>query len=996
MFRPLALAVALILQGASAQAATQVSTTLKVGTTVPNTRGDALQVGAFKNEENARRLIGQLNQHGIKSQRIYLVKDTDQDLLKVLIVGFKSDQELLQTAKSLRKAGLPAYRVDGHVPPAPALAAAPPNGVARPVPTPAPSSLLLVLNGQPQKIPFKLKGPSILIPAEYVKELNLKKPLQGFKTIEGKEWYVVEDGVNGEVSVDSNTRAATVVLPPSAFNETKASLDGLASKPTAALPAFTETAVELKLNGQPGVPVLVVFDETGEPLISKEELEALRIKVPVTGGRELDGSIFFKLGEKEGARSGFDAKTQTLVLDLPATAFVEGAYAQPRLSTVPNLTPSDPGGFLNYDLSYGGSKNTQSYGGWAELGLFGRYGVFTQTGSYISRSFSGEFGENNEDISKFNRLDTTWRLDFPEKLTTLKIGDSFSVAGGWGQSVRFGGVQYGTNFNTQPYLVTTPLLAVEGDALVPSTVDVFINNRREATQEVPPGPFTLQNLPAVTGAGQLQIVVTDALGRQQVITQPYYSSTRLLRKGLTEYSAEAGMLRIGYGALEESDRYEDWVGSGTFRRGISDTLTLGAHAEAQQEGPKAAGGEAALKVGTLGVLSGAAAVGGEDTLGWLGSAAFERNGERLSFYGYGQYTTEEFMRVGELDLAYRTKLRTLGTVGYNAWGSTFSLNYLRQSYWGNPTFESYGLGFSKGLGRNGYLSFFAGLTETGSGSPSAQGTLTWSVPFGNNHSASLTAQYNEDQPENEAEGIARLQKNLQPGPGIGYTLEASTSGNFFGSGTLQNKYGSLAASAMRQSEVENWLVSGTGGLSVTSEGLNASRRLEDSFAVAKVGNISGVPVYLNNQSMGRTREDGTVLIERLLPYQENTLRVNATDLPADTVIRAENMTVIPAFRTGVVAKFDLSQGEAVTFRLVSADTLKPLPPGTRIEIEQQNLPVGLDGFVYIERSPARVSGRATWKTGTCLFKFERPEQTKDPLPDLGDVPCALDSNKVDD
>jgi len=55
--------------------------------------------------------------------------------------------------------------------------------------------------------------------------------------------------------------------------------------------------------------------------------------------------------------------------------------------------------------------------------------------------------------------------------------------------VRFGGVQFGTNFSTQPMLVTTPLLAAHGEAVVPSTVDVFVNGRPVASESVPPGPF---------------------------------------------------------------------------------------------------------------------------------------------------------------------------------------------------------------------------------------------------------------------------------------------------------------------------------------------------------------------------------------------------------------------------------------------------------------------------------------------------------------------------
>jgi len=71
----------------------------------------------------------------------------------------------------------------------------------------------------------------------------------------------------------------------------------------------------------------------------------------------------------------------------------------------------------------------------------------------------------------------------------------------------------------------TPLLSAKGDAIVPSTVDVFVNGQPVSSEQVQPGPFEISGIPAVNGAGQMQVVVTDALGRQQVVSQPFYAGT---------------------------------------------------------------------------------------------------------------------------------------------------------------------------------------------------------------------------------------------------------------------------------------------------------------------------------------------------------------------------------------------------------------------------------------------------------------------------------------
>jgi len=83
----------------------------------------------------------------------------------------------------------------------------------------------------------------------------------------------------------------------------------------------------------------------------------------------------------------------------------------------------------------------------------------------------------------------------------LIVGDAITLPGAWGSSVRFGGMQFGSNFQLRPDLITYPLQAFSGAAVVPSTVDVFVNGNRIATQAVQPGPFSISDVPLVTGSG---------------------------------------------------------------------------------------------------------------------------------------------------------------------------------------------------------------------------------------------------------------------------------------------------------------------------------------------------------------------------------------------------------------------------------------------------------------------------------------------------------------
>jgi outer membrane usher protein FimD/PapC len=88
--------------------------------------------------------------------------------------------------------------------------------------------------------------------------------------------------------------------------------------------------------------------------------------------------------------------------------------------------------------------------------------------------------------------------------------------------VPFGDTQWGTNFATQPGFIPFPLPTIIGEAALCSTVDVFSDNANQLSKGLPAGPFTIVNLPVATGAGAVALVLRDLLGREQVVTQPYY------------------------------------------------------------------------------------------------------------------------------------------------------------------------------------------------------------------------------------------------------------------------------------------------------------------------------------------------------------------------------------------------------------------------------------------------------------------------------------------
>ena len=218
-------------------------------------------------------------------------------------------------------------------------------------------------------------------------------------------------------------------------------------------------------------------------------------------------------------------------------------------------------------MSANHAQGRTSTSGLLELGGFAGWGT-VQT-RLLARDLNGK--------ATAVRLDTTWTRDQPLKVASLRVGDAISGTSSWGGAVRFGGVQWSTNFSTQPGFIAFPLPGVSGEAALPSTVDLYVDSALRMSREVPSGPFSIQDLPVTTGQGDARLVVRDILGREQVITQPFYATPRLLKPGLQEYSYELGFVRRNFGT--DSNNYGRPLVVGTHRSGITKHFTGELHGE---------------------------------------------------------------------------------------------------------------------------------------------------------------------------------------------------------------------------------------------------------------------------------------------------------------------------------------------------------------------------------------------------------------------------------
>jgi outer membrane usher protein len=745
--------------------------------------------------------------------------------------------------------------------------------------------------------------------------------------------------------------------------------------------SLTEAVLEVSLSDtEPGEMVVVLRGPEGQLYLDESDFARLRLRLPPVAPHMHEGRRFFDPKAIKGCTVTIDEAAQRAVISVPP-ASLDMTHLSAAMRRSPDITPASPGTFLNYQLS-AQQINGQNIGGaFAELGVFAGAGVVTSTA----------VGRYGNDDNQLIRLDTTYTRDFPATLDTLNLGDDISDGGSWGNAVRYAGVRWSRNFGLRPDLLTTPLLATSGTATVPSTVDVFVNNQLVTSSQLPPGPFVIDRLPTVSGTGDVSVVVRDALGREEVLTQSFYSSVTLLAQGLSQYSVNLGKIRDNY-ALESND-YGPMLGEASYRRGITDAITLEGHAEYLAGEAHAAGLNAAFGLGQIGVINFTAANGGDSSgSGFLSGVGLEHRGTNTSFVASSLWASSDFSQVGEpVDPAMRVRQRSLLQIGMGlgSFGS-LSLAYVRQIYRASPTQQTLGLTHSIQLGRVGSLNLTLTQTRTAAQlSTGAQNStsayLIFVLPLDFRRAATLSAVGGSGQGAPANEVIASLSQSPPVGPGTGYRLSASTAGNYDADWRQQFNSADLELEAARNQGVDGRSAYVSGAMTFLDGQLNTTRSVNGSFAMVDVAGLADVPVYVENQLTTHTDATGRALLYNLRPYEANRISIIPEDLPLDTTIAASSTIMAPPYRSGVIARFPVERVRSGTFRLVTDDG-KPVPLGAIVTLQGTQFPVVLDGMVYVTGYDHGMSAEASWSGRRCSFRLE-PPPPDDPLPDMGTVQC---------
>jgi outer membrane usher protein len=698
---------------------------------------------------------------------------------------------------------------------------------------------------------------------------------------------------------------------------------------------------------------------------------------PDTPVIEYRGFRYHAVTAVPGLQARLDDAAAILELSVPAESFAATRLTRELNSVLPR-TPAVPAVFLNYDLNLtraGGSASRTGLGLLGELGTSGGWGVFTQT--FVARDL---LGASRRPV----RLETTYRRDFPDHGYTLSVGDGVFRTGLLGRNAYFGGVQFGSNFALAPYINRQPVPLIAGETSTPSTVQLYVNDVLRQTTNVPAGPFALENLPVLSGNGQVSVRVRDILGRETLITQPFLITGELLAPGLNDWSVEAGKLRLGLGS--ENAHYGRAFTTGMLRRGLGVATTGEARLELAS-GRRALGLAGVQAFGANWLVRGGAMASQEDGLGggsrWL--LGVDRPDYSGTFSASVEANTRNFRSLGDETQQVPVKLQFAAQASWSLrWGRIGAAVALQRLH-DAPSIATYSLNYGTTLRANWQFNAYYTRALGGGSSGYTLGALV-TVPIDRQTHAATSLQSQN----RRTEFYTSVTHTPAATTGWAWRALAAQQGERRVEGGVNylSQHGLFSAEISAREQDTDVRLGAVGGLLWADRHLFAMPRFDRSAALVEVPGFPHVGVGLGAQSSVYTDGDGVALLNRLTSYQKNAIRLDPNDLPLTAEIDSIEFEAVPPWRSVSKVRFPVRSGLAAVLT-IALDDGEPAPPGSTVHVdgEEREFLVARRGEAYVTGLKPTDRLQLRWNGRACRLDVQLPAQADGDIARLGPVRC---------
>lgn len=465
-----------------------------------------------------------------------------------------------------------------------------------------------------------------------------------------------------------------------------------------------------------------------------------------------------------------------------------------------------------------------------------------------------------------------------------------------------------------------------------STVEVRVNNQLVRRLELDPGSFDLRDFPFTQGANDVRLTITDDAGRTQSFDFDIFLDQAQLATGLSEFGLYAGTLAPtgARGPVYSGDL----AFSGFYRRGVSDRLTLGANAQADNRGWM--GGVetvVATPVGSFGGFASASRVKGVGP-GWAGIMTFQRT------------ITRGGDRADALSVSFEARSRHFAPIGtgvpFNPYRYIAGMSY--NSAISDAVYAGLDLRYSKG--RDGEPNV-GSIRATGGWRISPDLSFTGDLSYerdgrGHRIGAFLSLTYRLDRASSlrsdydSRDNRGRLTYQTYSGSGTGaYNLNADIEHSDSGAGASVNgsyytnraelgfsHFSTFAPDLARSTAQRSSLRFGT-ALAMADGAFSIGRPVQDGFAIVRAHpSLRGADVLVDAYGKFSTAETGalgTALQSSLSSYSERNVQVTAPDAPLGANLGEGSFRLLPPYRGGYRLTVGSDYMASAVGRLLGAD-----------------------------------------------------------------------------
>lgn len=722
---------------------------------------------------------------------------------------------------------------------------------------------------------------------------------------------------------------------------------------------FIQLFLNISINSNASEDLVAVKQsKDGKLYIRSSTLKTLRLKMD----EHIPDNQWVCINDLNGIQFKYLENEQSLNLKVPLNMLTGYSVdLSGQQVTNPHLLKMKPlnAAILNYSLYNTITNDENVFSGTAE-------GIFNSAiGNFSSGVLYNGSNENSYSHEKWVRLESKWQYVDPEKIRIYTLGDFISNSPDWGSSVRLAGFQWSSAYSQRGDIVTSALPQFSGSAALPSTLDLYVNQQKIYSGLVPSGPFDIKQLPFISG-NEVTLVTTDATGKQSITKKPYYFSSKILAKGINEFSVDVGVPRYNYG-LYSNDYDDATFASGAIRYGYSNSLTLSGGAEASTDGLSNLGTGFAKNVLGIGVINAdIAASQYKNENGYSALLGLEgRISKNISFNTSYRKVFDNYF-----DLARVSQVRYLKENQINP----ESQNYLNYSALADEIFRA-GINYNFYAGYGVYLGYnqikysdnsYKLLSTNLSGSLDKNwGFYASAYKDYENHKdygVYFALRYTPSSKVNAITSVSSDSGSLRYRQEI-FGLSEPQIGSFGWGGYVERDqdanennasvYASYRARAAyltgrynRFGDNDQVAVSATGSLVAAAGRIFAANEIGEGYAV--VTNAGPQSQIINGGvNLGETDKSGRFLIPSLMPYQVNHIYLDPSYLPLNWNVKSTDQKTVVGYRQGTLVDFGAHQVISGLVKLVDQKN-SPLMPGYTVRINgQQNGMVGYDGEVFI-------------------------------------------------